>query len=68
MATRLHRACLPNLFLRCALHVYKNGSAGTSSTPEVSSVSLAKPANNHLGISASLLVSEFGPWLRGSLF
>lgn len=68
MATRLHRACLPNPSCAVLFTFTKTVRRGRLQRPRCLRFLLPNRPTTTFGISASLLVSEFGPWLRGSLF
>ena len=68
MGTRLHRACLPNPSCAVPFTFIKTVRRGRLQRPRGLRFLLPNRPTTTFGISASLLVSEFGPWLRGSLF
>lgn len=68
MGTRLRRACLPNPSCAVPFTFIKTVRRGRLQRPRCLRFLLPNRPTTTFGISASLLVSEFGPWLRGSLF
>lgn len=68
MATRLRRACLPNPSCAVPFTFTKTVRRGRLQRPRCLRFLLPNLPTTTFGISASLLVSEFGPWLRGFLF